>query len=784
MKVSRVLLSIMLVVLALSSSLALTSSIGVAEEEPRILERTMVYTLPYVINFNPWAPANTLGLAWLGTQPLFYFLPNNQLYIPALAKKAILNPEEMYVEIELWDDNYWNHQGELVRPVDARDVWTVYTIHWKIMRNWVQQIQDIEIVDDFKIRFYLSKIERSWATESPYVDNPAKKEHYEYTSYFQYYSVYGIFGWWLSINAPYEIFGSYAEMVADVPVDRIPQEFNLTQLQEEIRAIQLEDVWCNGPYWLDVSTITPEGVILRKNPGWRYSDRIPWDEVHYKFVGAEEHLVNEIIQGNELVGMPGFSIEILSMIQEESEDIKVIYAWNFEVHGLVFNINRYPYNITEFRQALAMLIDRVESANAFPPIYVPYTDYPTSISSTVFFPDWITENLRNWTYNPTEAYELLEEAGFQRGADGYWRTPDGQEIKIEFLVTTAAYGVPWQALGLNLQSQLEAHGIKSEIVSVDPTVYWTRVGAGDYDVMITWSASGYESLCMLPDGLWGMLYGAAAQAELLNWTWPVPLPNGTTIYVCPNYMVQIVTSAIPGTKEWMDAIAKVTWWYNYYLPTISLWAVRRPFYFDIKEMNIFDYLGEPESWFEMAGASFPYYGRLGGLMITWVYPTNYWIALGMIQPPTTPQWPPTGSAKPIWELLPPEVEEGVFDIIEFFAELGAVEEEVPEEVPTEIIAQLESRIEELNATMLNIQSTIDDLQSRIDDLESQIATIQIETLTAQIETLTDKVSDFESQLSNVATAVSSIQSIAYASIGIAVIALIVAILAIVRPKGR
>jgi len=664
----------MLVILLASSLLALVSdAIIVKAQETKILNRTIVFTLPYVINFNPWAPGNTLGIAWLCTQPLFYFLPNNQIYIPALAKKATLNVEEMYIEVELWDDNYWNYQGNLTRPVDARDVWTTYTIRWKIMRDWVLQIQDIEVVGKFKIRFYLSKTYRTWAVESPYIDNPAKKEYYNFTSIFQYYTIYMMFGWvWFPI-VPYEVFGSFAERVAGVPVDKIPEVFDLTQLQNEVREFQLDDLWCNGPYWLDRNTLTPEGVILRKNPGWRYSNKIPWDEIHYRFVGSDEHLISEIIGGNELVGMPGFPIEMIAMMQEESEDIKVIYAWNFEVHGLVFNINKYPYNITEFRQALAMLIDRVESANAYPPIYVPYTDYPTSISSTVFFPDWIKENLRNWTYNPTEAYKLLERAGFVKGGDGYWRTPDGQEIKIEYLVTTAGYAIPWQALGMNIISQLEQHGIKGELIVVDPTVYWTRVGTGDYDVMITWSASGYESLCMLPDGLWGMLYGAAAQAEVLNWTWPVPLPNGTNIYVCPNYMVQIVTSAVPGSGRWWDAIAKVTWWYNYYLPTVSLWAVRRPFYFNIKKTNIFDYLGEPVNWFEIAGTSFPYYDRSRGLMITWVYPMSYWVSLGLIQPPTRPQWPPTGPANPPWELLPPEVKEGVFDVIEFFSALEELE---------------------------------------------------------------------------------------------------------------
>ena len=664
------LLSIMVVIILLASFLLTSASSKIMAQEPKILRRTIIYTLPYVVSFNPWASGNILLIEWmwgyLTVTPLFYFVTNKQIYIPALAKKATFNPEEMYAEIELWGDIYWVHGGELVRPVDARDVWTHYTIYWKIMRNYVPYLEEVEIVDDFTVRFYFSKVYRSWVLESPYADNPERKEFYNYTSFFYYYSVFSIFGWHLQITSPYEVFGRYAEMVKDIPADKVPEVFDLTQLQDEIRAVQVDAPWCNGPFWLDATTLTPAGMILRKNPGWRYANEIPWDEIRYTFVGSEEALISEIIQGNDLIGMPGFPVEMIAMIQEESEDIKVIYAWNFEVHGLVFNINRYPYNITEFRQALAMLIDRVESANAHPPLCVPYTDYPTSISSTVFFPDWIVENLRNWTYNPTEAYNLLERAGFYRGSDGYWRTPDGREVKIEFLITTA-YGVIWQALGLNIISQLETHGIKGELVVVDLSVYWTRVGAGDYDVLVTWSASGYESLCMLPDGLWGMLYGVAPTAVMLNWTWPVPLPNGTTIYVCPNYEREIVVSAVPGTDKWMDAIAKVTWWYNYYLPTVSLWAVRRAFHFNIKEINIFDYLGEPVSWFEIAGSRFPYYDRSSAVFISWIYPTNYWIAFGLIQPPTRPQWPPTGPIKLPWELLPPEVQEGIFDIVEFLS---------------------------------------------------------------------------------------------------------------------
>ncbi|MEM4824496.1 MAG: ABC transporter substrate-binding protein, partial [Desulfurococcaceae archaeon] len=680
MKYSNLMVGIILVAILLTPLVILAPTAS-AQAPPRILERTIIYTLPYIINFNPWAPGNTFGLAWLCGQPLFYFLPNNQLYIPALGKRATFNAEEFYIEVELWKDNYWNNQGQLVRPLNARDVWAMYTIQWKIMRSYIPYLLDIVIVDDYTIRFYLNKTLFRYDVESPYIDDPSKVDIYNLTTTFRYYALYGILGWWLHIQVPYELFGPFAEKVANIPADKVPEVFDLEDLQNEVREFAVDVPWCIGPYWLDRATLTPHGVVLRKNEGWRYKDKLPWDEIRYTFVGAEEALVQAIIAGKELIGMPGFALEILAMIQEEAEDIKIIYAWNFEIHGFVFNIAKYPYNVTEVRHALALLVDKEESAGAFPPLYVPYYDYPLPISSSRFLPDWIKANLRNWTRNPTEAYRLLEKAGFRRGPDGYWRMPTGEIFKVRILATVG-YGVPWQATGLNIVSQLEQHGIQGEVEVVDLTVYWSRVGIGDYDVLITWSGSGYESLCMMPDGLWGMLYGVAGKDEAkLKWTWPVPLPNGTVIYVCPDCEAWRVNSAIPGSQEYWDAVAKVVWWYNYYLPSFTLWGVRRAFYFNIREVNIFDYLGAPDDWIEIAGTRFPYYERDAGLMITWVYPMNYWIALGMIKRPEQPVWPPTGPRRYTWDLLPPGVKEGAFDIIEFFAKGFGVVIEAPEIIP-------------------------------------------------------------------------------------------------------
>jgi ABC-type transport system substrate-binding protein len=68
---------------------------------------------------------------------------------------------------------------------------------------------------------------------------------------------------------------------------------------------------------------------------------------------------------------------------------------------------------------------------------MPFNDYVTSLSNSKELPDWIRNNLYDWSYNPKKAYQLLESAGFKRGADGKWYMPDGKPFRFEILSVAA-----------------------------------------------------------------------------------------------------------------------------------------------------------------------------------------------------------------------------------------------------------------------------------------------------------------------------------------------------------
>jgi len=95
------------------------------------------YTLPPTINWNPFAPGNLLAIDWVPkcTVPLYAFSLVKNVFFPVLGKDMKISPEG-YLEVSLWNDNHW-FDGVSKYPLTAKDVWTYYTIQWKIFRNFI-----------------------------------------------------------------------------------------------------------------------------------------------------------------------------------------------------------------------------------------------------------------------------------------------------------------------------------------------------------------------------------------------------------------------------------------------------------------------------------------------------------------------------------------------------------------------------------------------------------------------------------------------------------------------
>lgn len=91
--------------------------------------------------------------------------------------------------------------------------------------------------------------------------------------------------------------------------------------------------------------------------------------------------------------------------------------------------------------------------------------------------------LGDWTtYNPDKANQLLDQAGYTRGADGIRRTKDGQPFEFELVMVNGF--TDWLAMAPTIKEELEAIGFKINITNIDPGQWFGKMFVGDFQMSL------------------------------------------------------------------------------------------------------------------------------------------------------------------------------------------------------------------------------------------------------------------------------------------------------------
>jgi len=134
-----------------------------------------------------------------------------------------------------------------------------------------------------------------------------------------------------------------------------------------------------------------------------------------------------------------------------------------------FNLENPKFKDKEVRQALNYALDKEGFVKSYFRDYakVSASPYPTgSWAST----EKMLGELNNYEYNPDKANEMLDAAGWKKGADGI-REKDGVKLEITHLSYTESKYVEtllpilkanWEAVGAKVETQLMEFGVLSE----------------------------------------------------------------------------------------------------------------------------------------------------------------------------------------------------------------------------------------------------------------------------------------------------------------------------------
>jgi len=213
------------------------------------------------------------------------------------------------------------------------------------------------------------------------------------------------------------------------------------------------------------------------------------------------------------------------------KDYPWIFPYDCTARGMFFQCDKYPYNITDVRWALALAINATEvMITAFDgcQIFVPVPAgmaYPTFkkwqlglkdelVEFTLTLPDGskfkpfdptipykiadyatskgyeITMDVNEiwgagwWKFAPDVATKLLEAHGLYKGADGKWRLPDGSVWTIS--VAAPTYEIDSTRMGMAVAESWRKFGIDTSVETLEGTPFWNNFNYGFFTVGGYW----------------------------------------------------------------------------------------------------------------------------------------------------------------------------------------------------------------------------------------------------------------------------------------------------------
>ncbi|PYZ96041.1 glutathione ABC transporter substrate-binding protein [Alteribacter lacisalsi] len=216
----------------------------------------------------------------------------------------------------------------------------------------------------------------------------------------------------------------------------------------------------SGYFMLEERTSGDNTVLVKNEDYWGENAKV--DQVTFRVIGDPGQMVNSVEAGEIDIAYP---IRPTDRNRVEGNDSVELYEQeSLSTAYIGFNNDKEPYDDPTVRRALAMAIDKeaiidgVLDGAAEPAI--------GPIGEQVFGFD---DSIEDLPYDPDQARELLEEAGYGDGFETTIWTNDSAER---------------QDIAIIVQSQLEEIGVDVEIEVLEWGAYLDETAAGNHDMFI------------------------------------------------------------------------------------------------------------------------------------------------------------------------------------------------------------------------------------------------------------------------------------------------------------
>jgi peptide/nickel transport system substrate-binding protein len=240
-----------------------------------------------------------------------------------------------------------------------------------------------------------------------------------------------------------------------------------------------------GPYLL--KSFSPELITYTRNPNY-WGTKPQVQEVQVASTKDNSSADTNMIQGQYDWAGIGWSPDLDSQYKaKDSQNNQDWFAASNTVM-LYLNLDKAPFNNLLVRKAISAAINRPQLPQGVA-LYAKVAN-PTGIIIPTLN-DWISPQYQNmqFTYSASQADSYLQQAGFTKGSDGFYRDSSGKEFTMQIDVVNG-----WNDWDQDVQfivNDLKAAGINASMNSESGyTPYFTAISTGNYQAAISWTNSG------------------------------------------------------------------------------------------------------------------------------------------------------------------------------------------------------------------------------------------------------------------------------------------------------
>jgi peptide/nickel transport system substrate-binding protein len=241
-----------------------------------------------------------------------------------------------------------------------------------------------------------------------------------------------------------------------------------------------------GPYML--SSFTPQGFTLKKNPNYWQPAKVKVSKVYFPVYTSNTGALNALFSGQ--ITWTG---NYIPGLQTDFVDKAPAYHHYWEAAGgdesFEPNLNTWPTNQLAVRQAISLAVNRTllgsegESGLENPVLNATGLTLPT-------FNAWsapVANMTVSATGNPGAAEKVLEAAGFTKGSNGFFQK-GGKTVSLT-IISPSAYTDMAEVDSIAAQ-ELKAAGIDASFQGIATTAWNADVADGDFQMTEHWSNSG------------------------------------------------------------------------------------------------------------------------------------------------------------------------------------------------------------------------------------------------------------------------------------------------------